>query len=175
MNIIVNGRNLDITPALRDYAESKVMKFDKYLSGISEATIILSTEKFRQKAEVLLKANGVMIQAASETEDIYASIDEVVEKIEKQVKKHKGKVSAHRKENRLSKRTEVPPLPEESIEEPRIIQRRKLDTKPMSPEEAAMQMELLERDFLVFTNAATGTINVLYRRGDGNLELIEPA
>lgn len=175
MNIIVNGRNVDITPALRDYAESKVRKFDKYLSGISEASITLSIEKFRQKAEVMLKANGVMIQAESETEDIYASIDEVVEKLEKQIKKHKGKISAHRKDNRSSKRAEVSPIMEESLEEPKVIQRKKLAMKPMSPEEAAMQMELLEKDFLIFTNAETGTINVLHRRRDGNLELIEPA
>ena len=83
MNIIINGRHLEITQSLREYAENKVKKFEKFLSTISEAIVTLSVEKYRHKAEVLLKADGVMIQAESVTEEIYSSIDEVVENYNK--------------------------------------------------------------------------------------------
>ncbi len=97
MNIIVNGRHLEITPALRSYAEEKIGRFEKYISNITEAVVTLSVEKYRHKAEVLLKVNGVMIQAESVTGEVYSSIDEVVEKLEKQVLKHKEKIHSYRK------------------------------------------------------------------------------
>jgi putative sigma-54 modulation protein len=174
MNIIINGRQLDITPALRNYAETKIKKFEKFLSNITEAIITLSVEKYRHKAEVLLKANGVMIQAESVTGEIYSSIDEVVEKLERQIKKYKGKLTSHRKDTKLSK-AGVSFVPEEPSPEIKIIKRKRFAMKPMTPEEAAMQMELLDKDFFVFTNADTGTINVIYKRNDGNFGLIEPA
>lgn len=173
MNIIINGRHLEITPALRDYAESKVRKFEKYLSSITEAVVTLSVEKYRHKAEVLLKANGIMIQAEGVTGEIYSSIDEVVEKLERQTKKYKEKQITQRKENRAQP---APPSEEtDTYPEIRIIQRKKIATKPMTPEEAAMQMELLGNDFFVFTSADSGSINVLYRMKDGDFGLIEPA
>ena len=172
MNIIVNGRHLEITPALKSYAEEKLGKFDRYLSNITEATVTLSVEKYRHKAEVLIKANGVMIQAEGVTGEIYSSIDEVVEKLEKQVKKYKEKLHSHRKgEGKAA--TEAPSMPEP--EHARIIKRKSFDMKPMSPDEAAMQMELLDKVFFVFSNQSTGAINVIYRRNDGNFGLIEPS
>ena len=97
MNVIMNGRHLDITPALRSYAEEKIGRFDKYLSNISEAVVTLSVEKYRHKAEVLLKVNGVQIQAEGKTGEVYSAIDQVVEKLEKQVVKYKEKLHDHRK------------------------------------------------------------------------------
>ncbi len=126
-------------------------------------------EKYRHKAEVLLKVNGLMIQAESVTGEMYSSIDEVVEKLDRQVKKYKEKVVSHRKPE--GKET-LPPVPGEGA--PVIIKRKSFDVKPMNTEEAAMQMELLDKNFFVFTNASSGDINVLYRRGDGNFGLIEP-
>ena len=171
MKIIVNGRHLEITPALKSYAEEKLNKFDRYLSQITEATVTLSIEKYRHKAEVLLKANGVMIQAEGVTGEIYASIDQVVEKLEKQVKKYKEKMCSHRKGE--GKGPAVPAKPEP--EQGKIIKKKRFDMKPMSPDEAAMQMELLDKVFFVFTNQSTGEINVIYKRNDGNFGLIEPA
>jgi ribosome hibernation promoting factor len=171
MNIFVNGRHLEITPALKSYAEEKLTKFDRYLSEITEATVTLSVEKYRHKAEVLLKANGVMIQAEGVTGEIYSSIDQVVEKLEKQVKKYKEKIRSHRKGE--GKGTEVPVRTEP--EQGRIIKKKRFDMKPMSPDEAAMQMELLDKDFFVFSNQSSGEINVIYKRSDGNFGLIEPA
>lgn len=171
MNIIVNGRHLEVTPALKSYAEEKLKKFDRYLSQITEAIVTLSIEKYRHKAEVLLKANGVLIQAEGITGEIYSSIDEVVEKLEKQVKKYKEKLVSHRKGE--GKMLAMPSRPEP--EQGKIIKRKRFDMKPMSPDEAVMQMELLDKDFFVFSNHTTGEINVIYRRNDGNFGLIEPA
>ena len=172
MNIIVTGRHLEVTPALKKYAEEKIKKFSRYLSNISEAIITLSIEKYRHKVEVLLKVNGVLIQAEGITGEIYSSIDEVVEKLERQVKKYKEKLVSHRKgEGKAGGVLPETPLAEESG---RIIKNKKFELKPMSPDEAAMQMELIDKDFFVFTNDGSGNINVIYRRKDGNFGLIEP-
>jgi len=172
MNVIVNGRHLSVTPALKNYAEEKIKKFERYLSNITEAIVTLSIEKYRHKAEVLLKANGVKIQAEGITGEIYASIDEVVEKLEKQVKKYKEKLVSHRKGE--GKGNVEVPSEKTSPETEGIIKRKRFDMKPMGPDEAVMQMELLDKDFFVFTNEISGDINVVYRRRDGNFGLIEP-
>jgi len=173
MNIIVTGRHLEVTPAIRDYAEGKVKKFEKYISPISEAQVTLTVEKYRHKAEILLKANGVMIQAESVTEEIYSSIDEVIEKLERQIKKYKEKLTSRRKDNRQEA---IPRAPvEEEHHDIRIIKRKRFAMKPMTPDEAALQMDLLDKDFFVFTNSYSGIINVIYRRKDGDFGLIEPA
>lgn len=172
MNIIVTGRHIEVTPALKSYAEKKVARFDRYLSNISEAVVTISVEKYRHKVEVLLKANGVLIQAEGITGDVYSSIDEVAEKLERQIKKYKEKLVAHRKpEGKAPPMSEEAPLPAEGG---RIIKNKRFELKPMSPDEAAMQMELLDKDFFVFTNDNSGEINVIYRRRDGNFGLIEP-
>lgn len=172
MNIIVTGRHLEVTPALKKYAEEKIKKFSRYLSNISEAIITLSVEKYRHKVEVLLKVNGVLIQAEGITGEIYSSIDEVVEKLERQVKKYKEKLVSHRKGEGKSAGT--PPEISSADEAGKIIKNKKFELKPMSPDEAVMQMELLDKDFFVFANDNSGNINVIYRRKDGNFGLIEP-
>ncbi|OGW38503.1 MAG: ribosomal subunit interface protein [Nitrospirae bacterium RBG_13_39_12] len=172
MNIIVTGRHLEVTPALKKYAEKKIRRFDRYLSNISEAIVTLSVEKYRHKVEVLLKANGILIQAEGITGEVYSSIDEVAEKLERQIKKYKEKLVSHRKvEGKAGTiNTEGAPI----IEVGRIIKNKRFELKPMSPDEAAMQMDLLDKPFFVFTNDNSGDINVIYRRRDGNFGLIEP-
>lgn len=172
MNIIINGKHLEITPALRSYSEEKIKKFERYLSDISEAVITLSVEKYRHKAEVLLKANGVLIQAESVTGEIYSSIDEVYEKLEKQVKKYKEKLVSHRKGG--NKADVLSEEIKETQEGGRIIRNKRFELKPMSPDEASMQMELLDKPFFVFINDISNDINVIYRRQDSNFGLIEP-
>lgn len=169
MNIIVNGRHLEITPALRSYAEEKIGKFEKYLSNISEAVVTLGVEKYRHKAEVLLKVNGVLIQAEGVTGEVYSSIDGVVEKLEKQVKKYKEKHHDHRKGEKRAVEEAAPPQ-----EKGRIIKHKRHDMKPMAPDEAVHQMDLLDKAFFVFINDKSGDINVVYLRNDGNYGLIEP-
>lgn len=169
MNVIITGRHLELTGNLKEYAKKKIEKFKKYLNNIAEATITLSIEKYRHKAEILLKVNGLMIQAESVTGEMYSSIDEAMEKLERQVKKYKKKWRSYRKGE------EKTPAALKSEEfSPAIIKNKSLDIKPMPAEEAAMQMVMLDKSFFVFTNASSGSINVLYKRKDGNLGLIEP-
>ena len=170
MNVIVNGRHLEITPALKSYSVEKMSKFEKYLSSISEAVVTLSVEKYRHKAEVLMKVNGYMIQAESVTGEIYSSIDEVVEKLEKQVVKYKEKLQTFRKSDKKN----VEEVAEKTGTTGNIIKYKKFEMKPMSPEEAVDQMDLLDKNFFIFANLASGDINVVYRRDDGNYGLIEP-
>jgi putative sigma-54 modulation protein len=172
MNILVNGRHLEVTPALKSYAEEKIKKFERYSSDITEATVTLSVEKYRHKAEVMLKANGMLIQAESVTGEIYSAIDEVSEKLDRQVKKYKEKLVSHRKGP--AKNAETSTNPSSLHEEARIIKNKRFELKPMSPDEASMQMELLDKSFFVFVNDISGDINVIYRRQDGNFGLIEP-
>ena len=169
MNIIINGRHMDLTDNLKDYAEEKIGKFEKYLVNISEATVTMSVEKYRHKAEVLLKLNGIMLQAESITGEMYSSIDVVVEKLESQVRKYKEKVVSRRKNMRQQADSYT-----EEENQPMIIKNKSFDMKPMSVEEAAVSMEMDDRNFFVFTNASSGEINVLYKRNDGNLGHIEP-
>ena len=170
MNVIVNGRHLEITPALKSYSVEKMSKFEKYLSSISEEVVTLSVEKYRHKAEVLMKVNGYMIQAESVTGEIYSSIDEVVEKLEKQVVKYKEKLQTFRKSDKKN----VEDIAEKAGTTGNIIKYKKFEMKPMSPEEAVDQMDLLDKNFFIFANLASGDINVVYRRDDGNYGLIEP-
>jgi putative sigma-54 modulation protein len=170
MNIIVNGRNIEVTPALRTYAEKKITRFDRFLSNIAEAIVTISVEKYRHKVEVLMKANGVLIQAEGITGDVYSSIDEVAEKLERQVKRYKEKLVSHRKGEGKAVIAAEAVAPETG----KIIKNKRFELRPMSPDEAAMQMELLDKDFFVFTNDNSGDINVIYRRRDGNFGLIEP-
>lgn len=178
MNIIVNGRHLEVTPALRSYAEEKISRFDRYLHEISEAVVTLSIEKkYRHKADVLLKVNGLLIQAESVTDEIYSAIDEVTEKLDRQVKKYKEKMVSHRKGGTKSAAaTATPETSEKTTEKEtgRIIKNKRFELKPMSPDEASMQMELLGKDFYVFINDMSSDINVIYTRQDGNFGLIEP-
>ncbi len=171
MNIIVNGRHLDVTPALKSYAEEKIGKFDRYLSDITEAVVTLSVEKYRHKAEALLKVNGVLIQAESVTGEIYSSIDEVSEKLDRRIKKYKEKLVSHRKG---APKTAGAAAPAPDFDGGRIIKNKRFEIKPMSPDEASLQMELLDKNFFVFINDLSGDMNVIYRRNDGNFGLIEP-
>ncbi len=171
MNIVTSARHLELTQALKNYAEEKVAKFDRYLSNISEAKVTLILEKNIHKAEILLNVNGILIWAESSTGDIYSAIDEVIDKLDMQVKKYKGKLNSHRKGE--SGKT-VPGALSPADEGGRIIKTKRFGIKPMTPEEASLQMELLDKNFFIFTDASTGQINVIYKRNDGNYGLIEP-
>lgn len=168
MNISINFRHMDSTQNLKDYAEEKIGRFDKYLNNISEANVTLSVEKYRHKAEVLLKISGSPIQAESITDEMYSAIDEVVEKLARQIRKHKDKIVSSRKGKGKSE-ADI-----ETAETVPAIIKNKSEIKPMNVEEAAMQMDLMGREFFVYTNASSGDMNVLYKRKDGNLGLVEP-
>lgn len=177
MDITVTFRHTEPIESLKVYAEEKVSKIKKYLDSPVEAHIVLTVEKFRHQADVTLSVNGARIKGVEETGDMYSAIDQVMDKIEKQVKRHLSKIRSHRSENLKEERSvseEVDETTAVTHEEP-VIEIEKMVAKPMDPEEAALQLNLSRQDFLVFRNAKSREINVVYKRGDGNLGLIEPA
>ena len=178
MDITVTFRRTEPIESLKTYAEEKISKINKYLDSPMEAHIVLSVEKFRHQADVSLSVNGTRIKAAEVTEDMYSAIDQVMDKIEKQVKRHLSKIRNHRSENQKSEEgtaiEDMETTQELAMDEP-IIQVERMVAKPMDPEEAAMQLTMSGQDFLVFRNARSRNINVIYKRGDGDLGLIEPS
>ena len=175
MDITVTFRHVDSTESLKEYAEEKLSKIDKYFDYPIEAHIVLTAEKFRRMADVTLNVNGAVIKADEETEDMYSAIDQVMDKIEIQVKRYRDKIRNRRSksENQMGIGQTDETL-DTVVDEPGI-EVEKLDAKPMDPEEAAMQFTMSQQDFLVFRNSRSGEINVIHKRKDGNLGLIEPA
>lgn len=182
MEITVTFRHTDPIESLKDYAEEKISKVKKYIDVPLEAHIVLSVEKFRHIADVTLSLNGTRIKAVEETDDMYSAIDQVMDKVENQVKKHLGKIRRHRGDGAKAEENSLVAALDEELEESVemsqdgfSIEVEEMVAKPMDPEEAAMQLKLLRQEFLVFRNAKSREINVIYRKGDGNLGLIEPA
>jgi putative sigma-54 modulation protein len=176
MEITVTGRHSEITDPLRQHIEEKMTKLGRYLDGISDVHVVLTVEKHRRLAEITLQANGTPIRGLEEKHDMYLAVDTVIEKIERQVKRQKDK-DADRKGRPGLKGTEL--LEEGTDAEhmanpPRVIRSKRMAVKPMSVDEASMQMGLINDDFLAFLNSETNQINVMYRRRDGNYGLIEP-
>jgi len=175
MDITVTFRHMEPTDSLRNYAEEKISKLNKYLDFPLEAHIVLTVEKFRHIADVTLSLNGTRIKGAEETEDMYSAIDIVMDKIETQVKRHLSKIREHRSENLKEGEVEILEEATTAPQDEATIEVEKLDAKPMDPEEAAMQLNMSQQDFLVFRNSRSREVNVIYRRRDGNLGLIEPS
>lgn len=175
MQVTVTGRHMDVTDALRQYAVEKFARLEKYLPNSVHVTVTLSVvKKVHHIAEAMIKADGLLVQAHEETEEMYSSLDLLIEKIERRVRKYKEKLVNHKHQMKSdSDKQAVSAHPDDRI--PQIIRTKKFDLKPMHPEEAVMQMELLDKDFFVFANAGSGHITVIYRRKDGNVGLIEPA
>ncbi|NLN78751.1 MAG: ribosome-associated translation inhibitor RaiA [Armatimonadetes bacterium] len=184
MLINIKGKNVEVTDALRSYIEKKLPKLEKYFQDIREANVVLSVQRGMQMVEVLLEGDGILLRGEERrVNDMYASIDEVVEKLEGRVKKFKRKRDKSIEEGpkarqlvRDQARVEAYGA-EDDIEEdmPSLVRTKRFALKPMTPEEAAQQMELLHHSFFVFRNAETEEVNVIYLREDGNYGLIEPA
>ncbi|HLV08964.1 MAG TPA: ribosome-associated translation inhibitor RaiA [Halanaerobiales bacterium] len=184
MKITTYGKNIDVTPALKDYAAEKVSKISKYIDGEpQEAHISFEVEKDRHIVEVTAYINGLILRGEEATHDMYASIDGVIEKLERQVHKYKTKIKKRMIEKKQEYKEEYKEVRKEEIlkqqegedeYKPRIVKTKKFAIKPMDVEEAAMQMDLLGHDFFVFSNANTEEVNVVYKRKDGNYGLIEP-
>jgi putative sigma-54 modulation protein len=142
-----------------------------------EVHVVLSVQKFRHLADVSINSNGIKIKAQEETGDLYAAIDMVMDKIEKQIKRQREKMKDHNPENWSKsgdKETEFPDEEETPILTPEVIRTERIFAKPMDVEEASLQLNLSSNEFLVFTNSKSRVINVLYKRKDGNFGLIEP-
>jgi putative sigma-54 modulation protein len=171
MKVQVRGRNVEVTNALKEYVEKRLGKLVKYLDLIEEAQVTLTVEKDSHRVEVTIPINGIILRGEETTGDMYASIDLVVEKLEKQIERYKGRL--YRRLGRQN--TEVKAGDNKKEEDgPRIVRTKRFAMKPMSVDEAVMQMNLLGHSFFVFSNADTEKVNVVYRRKDGNYGLIEP-
>jgi putative sigma-54 modulation protein len=186
MQLILKGKNVEITDWLRQYVEKKVNKLDRYLPDIHEARVELSVQKTRssqdrQVAQLTVRSNGAILRAEERTDDMFAAIDAVVDKMHRQIARYKGKrIDRWQGQRPYRSDVELPPVEEEVMEElaeaqeRRIVRVKRFAVSPMDEEEAIEQMELLGHDFFVFFNPNTGTLNVLYRRKDGNYGLLEP-
>ncbi len=175
MDIIVTFRHMEPSGSLKNYAEEKISKIDKYFDFPTDVHIVMTVEKFRRIVDVTLNVNGTTIKGLEETEDMYSSIDKVMDKIEVQVKRFREKTRQKRSEGRKNEGP-LSDMPSEiGTDEPPRIEIEKLAAKPMDPEEAAMQFTMSQQDFLVFRNSRSCEVNVIYKRKDGNLGLIEPS
>ncbi len=178
MQVSVTFRHLDPSDVLRNYATERLSKLDKFLEGYIEANVVLSVEKFRHSAEVTILANGTKIVGQEETNDMYSAIDLVMDKLEKQVKRHREKIKDRKPVSSVKSRpVGLNILSYDQSQEntaPRIIKSERHLAKPMYLDEAVMQLDVLDNEFLIFTNAESETINVLYKRSDGDYGLIEP-
>ena len=198
MHVTVTGRNIDLTPALKDYLLEKLKRAQKHFDQPLDATALLSVAKNpsianNQTAEVTLKVNGTVIRGEESTENMYASIDLVADKIERQLRKYKTRYW----QRAIKGRADSPvPFDDGSEEDedyladnlagneekaitfepsrPKIVRSKKFPLKPMKAEEAASHMDLLGHDFFMFINSETGQVNTVYHRRDGNYGLIEP-
>ncbi|MGN0295012.1 MAG: ribosome hibernation-promoting factor, HPF/YfiA family [Lachnospiraceae bacterium] len=176
MRFNIVGRNIDVTEGLKDAIEEKLGKLEKYFRPDTQINVTLSVEKDSQKIEVTIPMKGNIIRSEQESSDMYVSIDLVEEIIERQLRKYKTKLTASYK-GAVSISDFADSYIEEDFEEPeeiRIERTKKFAVKPMDPEEACMQMELLGHTFFVFRNAISEEINVVYKRKNGTYGLIEP-
>ncbi|MBU1672648.1 MAG: ribosome-associated translation inhibitor RaiA [Actinobacteria bacterium] len=177
MQIVVKGKNIEVTESLRRHAEQKVAKLGKLGLGFKEVEVKLEVEKnpsiqLNQKAEVTLFGNGPLLRAEEADRDMYIAVDKAVAKLQRQIKKYHGK-QIGRSHGQVPGRRLPAEEGEEERAEPTIVRTKTISIKPMTPEEAALQMEMLGHDFYVFTNSDTGSANVVYRRNDGDYGLID--
>ena len=187
MNIMIAGRHMEMTEALKAYIENGLQKIKVHFDKAIDVSVVLDVERHRHIAEVNLNANGVRIHSREVSTDMYASVDAVLAKLERQIRKYKGRINRH--QPRAAREAQsyghaiisFPPgngdtavdSSEEEIPH-QLVDRQKLTMKPMTVEEAVMQVEWLEDSFLVFSNAETSQVNVLYAREDATYGLIEP-
>lgn len=173
MRITISGKNIDITEGLRSAVEDKIARLEKYFTPDTIVNVTLSVSKKRhQKMEVTIPVKGNIIRAEQESDDMYVTIDLVVEVIEAQLKKYRQKLVSQQ-QNASSFKQEFLEAESEEEEDVKIIRSKKFGMKPMFPEDACVQMELLGHNFYVFRNAESDDVNVVYKRKDGNYGLIE--
>lgn len=176
MQTSVTFKNLDSSENIKSYVRNKLDRFDKFLDNPAEANVVLLVEKFRHIAEINIIGDRLNINGKEETGDMYSAIDMTLDKLEKQIKKNKQKIKKRRGGTRAISKSimdeEINPGHDEGERQVRV---KNIEYKPMDVEEAIMQMNLERYNFLVFTNARTERINVLYQRNDGHYGLIQPS
>jgi len=177
MEVTIRGRNFEVTPRLQEYVEMKVARLDRYLGTIDQVRVDLAIENTRsnadsQVAQFTVHSKRAILRAEERTDDMFASIDAVMDKIHRQIERYKGK----RQQRIRSGETDVDVLVEEPEEAPagEVVRVKRFEVLPMGVEEAIEQMELLGHDFFLFYNADEAAVNLVYRRRGGNYGLLQP-
>lgn len=178
MNISFQGKNIEVTQSLQEYAARKIERIGKFFDGIIKVEIEFIVEKNPRiqdsnRVEVTIFTNGTVIRGQAASTDMYGSIDFVADKLERQIKRYKNRLIQRSKQNRKNNKNGAVKT-EKGSEEQRIVKVKQFYVKPMPPQEATLQMDLLGHDFFVFLNSESEEVNVIYRRKDGNYGLIEP-
>ena len=176
MQTSVTFKNLNSSEHLKSYVGDKLNRFDKYLYNPAEANVVLSVEKFRHMAEINITGDRLNINGKEETDDMYSAIDMALDKLEKQIKKNKQKIRERRSGSKLRAKNiidEEPTHPDDELTGHVMV--KNIEYKPMDVEEAIMQLDLENLNFLVFTNARSEKVNVLYQRKNGDYGLIQPS
>jgi ribosome hibernation promoting factor len=178
MKVEYTGRQIEITPAIRKFTEDHLKKIRKILGEMIEVHVILTVEKYRHTAEINLKSRTFKINGIEQTHDMYGSINAVLEKIERQALKHKGKKITRKRKPGVALAASALSFSGEDSQgiasSPRVIKATSFAAKPMTVEEAVQEVSGSKNDFIVFRNAESEQVNVVYRRKDGNFGLIEP-
>lgn len=184
MQFHIRGKNVDVTDALRDYVEKKIGRMDRYFEvpSASDVQVTLSVNKNKHTVEVTIPVSGVTLRAEEKSEDMYASIDLVVDKLERQIRKHKTRVNRRVRQEGTHRAVfkesfeQAPPFRTHEEEDAfEVVRTKQFTLKPMDMEEAILQMNLLGHSFYVFADSATAGVNVVYKREDGRYGLIEAA
>ncbi len=181
MEMVIHGRNVEVTPRIRSYIERKIERLDRYMPNISQVRVDVGEEKSvrmgnRMVAQVTLRhVRGTILRAEERTSDLFAAIDAVVDKLYRQIERYKGK-RRHRPDNQedFNEYETAVELQASELEAGTVIRRKRYSTEPMTEDEAIEQLDLLGHDFFVFMNSETGDVNVLYQRKDGNYGLLIP-
>lgn len=174
MHFIISGKNIEVTEGLQTAIQDKLGKLERYFTPETEVIVTLSVEKERQNIEVTIPVKGNIIRSEQTSNDMYVSIDLVEEVIERQLRKYKNKIVDKKQSGGNFQKSYIEKDFEEDDEEVKIIRTKRFGIKPMYPEDACVQMELLGHNFFVFYNAETDQVNVVYKRKGNTYGLIEP-
>lgn len=172
MKVIITGKNFSAYKHLQDTMEKKFDKLSKYFSDDITVNVVLSHERGKDKIEATINAKGAVFRAEEADMDIYEGIDKVVDKLASQMSRFKGKLQKRYNDNK-SVRFESFPEPEDETEEAQVVKTKRFELRPMNSEEAVLEMEMLQHNFFVFLDMETDSVNVVYRRKDGNYGLLE--
>ncbi len=170
MEVLVRGNKIDITAAMKDYVKDKLSKLDKYTLEDAKATVLVKIRNYSQKVEVTIPLKTLILRAEEESQDFYSAVDLVVNKLERQIRKNKSKIK--KKEKTGIKEFNMDNIIEEPNDE-EVVKRKKIDIKPMSLDEAILQMELLGHNFYMYKDSDINSIALVYKRNDGGYGVIE--